>query len=361
MTSKTKVDAWSSAQLGQKLKEATPDDLQSIRQAGVLPERVSRVLAQIENDYDPNFGENIEGIDPNEYPSRAEYTEKYQKIITKWTSRVLSKAVHQGNDRLINRFIGVVESETSIDGIQVMIRFIRWVSREAGVTYLAGHMGTGKTDFGLLMLEIFHKNLSDSKRGVKVATNIKSVSENHDFVEFIDNQPDLIQWLENETGYKLFLFDEASSHASGYSGDAKNVTSQFRSMIRLIRKNDGSMTIIGHDGKDLHPTIRELADYVEKQGKKESAVFESVSDREGESKKFDITQIPQTNLYYDTKEASTWNWATDSESEKKGSEIIMGEIYVNEDNMTQKDVAEYFDVSQSKVSESARKYREAYA
>jgi hypothetical protein len=348
-TSQSEVDAWSAAQLGEKLDQASPDDLKAIRQAGILPPEVSEILATVENHYDPQFMEN-----PEEWPSRAENTEKYERILRRWTSKILSKAVHNGHDRVINRFLGIVEEETSIDGVQVMLRFIKWVSSEAGVFYLAGHMGTGKTDFGLLMLEVFHRNLEDSERGVKIATNIKSTAEHHDHVEFIDNQPGLQGWLEDGGEYKMFLFDEASSHASGYSGDASKVTRQFRSMIRLIRKNNGSMVIVGHDGKDLHPTVRELADYVEKQDKKDAAAFESVNDREGEDKKFDLSEIPETNLWYNTKEASTWEWASDGE-DGKTLEIIMGETYV-ETELNQDDVAEIFDVSQSKVSDAKTSY-----
>lgn len=347
------VEAWSSAQMRQKLEEASPDDLRAIRESGLLPEKIAGILSRVENHYDPNFR------DASDDPSRAEHTEKYQKIVRIWTSKVLSKAVHHGHDRIINNFIGVVEKETSISEVDAYLRFMNWVAREAGVTYLAGHMGKGKTDFGLLMIETFHKLFKDDDREVHIATNVRSTAEEHDHIDFVDNQPDLMEWLQENDGRKIFLFDEASSHATGYSGDASKVTKQFRSMIRLIRKHSGSMVIVGHDGKDLHPTVRELADYVEKQAKKDAAVFEAVQDREGEDLKFKITEIPQTSLYYDTKEASTWEWASEAEEgEGKSREIIMGELYVEEDDMTQDDVASYFEVSQSKVSEAAKTYRE---
>lgn len=348
-SSQNEVEAWSSAQLGQKLEESNPEDLQSIRQAGILPEKISGILSIVETDYDPDF----RGRDHQD-PRRAEHTQKYQEVVKYWTSKVLSKAVHNGHDRLINRFIRVVEQETSIDKIDSLLRFSRWVTREAGITYLVGHMGAGKTDLGLLIVEVFWKELSEaSEREVHVATNIQSTAEEHDFVDYIGSQPDLMEWLE-KSGYKIFLFDEASSHASGYSGDASKVTRQMRSMVRLIRKYDGSMVIIGHDGKDLHPTVRELADYVNKTDKKEATVFKSVEDREGADKKFDMTQIPQTSLWYDTKEASSWEWA--SEEDSTDLELIIGEIY-EKTSKTQTEIAEIFDVSQSEVSDYARKYR----
>jgi len=338
--------AWSSAQLGEMLDSASPDDLIAIRRAGILPEEISGTLAQIESDYNPD-------IQPDHMPQRAENTEKYQEIVRYWSSRVISKAIHNGHDRLINRIIGVVEQETSIDGIDVYVRFSRWVVREAGITYLTGHMGSGKTDFALLMAEVFWKELKDD-REVRIASNIKSAAEDNDMIEFIDSQPELKRWLE-KSGIKFFIFDEASSHATGYSGDSQSVTEQMRSTIRLIRKKGGSMALIGHDGKDLHPTIRELADFVEKQGKKDAGVFEGVSDREGENRKFDISQIPETSLSYDTKEASSWKWASEAE---KGHDrnMIIGEIY-EESDLTQQEIADIFGVSRSQVSEYAQSYR----
>lgn len=347
------TEAWAAAQLGQKLENSNPEDLKAIREAGILPEDVAEILAVVENKYNPGFGKNIDGVDPSEYPSLAHNCEKYRQIITRWTSKILSKAVHNGHDRIINRFLTVVEQDTDISGIQVMIRFTNWVCREAGITYLAGHMGSGKTDFALLMAEVFYEQMHDTERGANVACNIESAGANNEYIEFIDNQPDLEKWLE-QPGYSFFVFDEASSHASGYSGDAAQVTKQFRSMVRLIRKSDGSMVIIGHDGKDLHPTIRELADYVSKESKKQAAVFQSVQDREGEDLKFNISDIPATTLFYDTKEASMWNWA-----EENGTDLeeIMARTYTKT-NLTQKETSEIFEVSQSKVSEAASKYQD---
>ena len=356
---KEKVDAWSSAQLGQKLDTATPDELQTIRKAGLVPEKVAKVLAMLENNYDPDWGKNRENYDHTEDPRRAENTEKYQEILKLWITVRLTEAVRVGHDRIINRFIRVVEQDTSIEHVDSVLNFARWVTREAGITYLAGHMGAGKTDFGLTMLEIFYKEMSNADRGVKVATNIKSTAEHHDFVDFINTQPDLIDWLESDGSFKLFLFDEASSHASGYAEDSSKVTKQFRSMIRLIRKNDGNMVIIGHDGKDLHPTVRELADFVQKKDKKEAAVFKGVRNREGISKKFDVSKIPQTNLHYDTKEASTWEWATEDGENGKDMGTIRAECYdkLKDADYTQADVADLFGVTQSKISQDYNKWK----
>lgn len=362
-SSKEKVDAWTSAQLGELLDNANPDELRSIRASGLLPDQVAKVLAILENNYDPDWDNADFDYDNSEDPRHVENTEIYKEIVVYWTTQVLNKAVRVGNDRIINRFVRIVNEESKISDVHPVLRFARWVTRRASVTYLAGHMGSGKTDFALLMLEIFYKEMKESDTGVKIATNIKSTAENEENVEYISSQPELVKWLEEDDKFKMFLFDEASSHASGYSGEAHIVQKQMRSMIRLIRKHNGNMIIIGHDGKDLHPTIRELADYVEKEDKKEAAVFEAVRNREGEDQKFELEAIPKTNLYYDTKEATTWEWATDEDEDGVDYDKIIGRCYatMKDHGYTQKEVGDIFEVTQSKVSSAYQEYKSAEA
>ncbi|WP_414836639.1 hypothetical protein [Candidatus Nanohalococcus occultus] len=355
---KNEVEAWSSGWLGQELKETSDKKLGNVvRSAPYVPDMVVEVLFSWRKHYDPDFDGTPEDYD-KEDPRHVENNERFRDVRERWISKTLSEAIRQGHDRIVNSYLGIIEQETGIGPIQAMLRFANWVEREAGVTYLAGHMGSGKTDFGLLMLEVFYERYKDSDKGVNVATNIKSAANNprNPDIKFIDNQPELQRWLEGEDGYKMFLFDEASSHASGYSGDASKVTKQMRSMVRLIRKSNGSMTIIGHDGKDLHPTVRELADYVSKEAKKEAVVFEGVENREGTDKKFEVDDIPQTKWNYDTTEATDWEWAkTGENADGKPLDVIIGETYVTT-GLTQEETGEIFEVKQSKVSKCKRKY-----
>lgn len=365
MSSKKDIPVWAAAQTKEKLDNMDPDELgYLLRESTLVPDQVVETLTILKREYDPDWSEKQEDgafeetdYTPGDDPRTVEGTERWQEITARWINKSLSTAIRNGRDRMVNSFLGVVEQETSIGEIQSCVRFENWVAREAGITYLAGHMGTGKTDFGLLMGEVFYESYNMSDKEVHIATNIQSAAERRSHIKYIDNQPELQEWLDDEDGYKLFIFDEASSHATGYTGDASKVTQQFRSMIRLIRKSNGNMVIIGHDGKDLHPTVRELADYVEKEDKKEAAVFEAVEDREGKDKMFDVDKIPQTSYWYDTKEASKWEWATDNGEEGKNLDVIIGETY-EETKLNQKDVAEIFEVSQSKVSECKKAYHE---
>lgn len=361
---KKQVEAWGSAQLREQLRNKTSENAKVLREAGLLDKDVIDYLIEFQHYYEP--------VDDS-MPYRAEDTDLYQKIIKKNASKNLQSAIRNEDTNTIHHFLGVQELDVTMEGNRTYEKISRWIARETAINYLAGYMGTGKTDFAILMAEIWSYRKATKNRRLEIATNVKSLSIPEPIKEkfnirlkYINNQPELVEWLESENEedgkdvIKRFMFDEASSHASGYSKDSSKVTNQFSSMVKLVRKNNGNMDIIGHTGKDVHPDIRRLADYVEKKGKKNSAVFENVKEGEGEDKKFDISKIPKTTWSYDTKEESTWEWATDEGEEGKSLLQIACEVYIESD-MTQREVADLFDaegVSKAGISQNYMKYED---
>ena len=351
------TQAWSAAKLNEKLENATGEDLKTLKESGMLPRGVVKRLSLLEHHYDPNFGDEDD-------PYYAWETKRYKQIVKLHASQRLSTAVQNGNKSIINHFLGVVDTNTSLSHIQVYERFRNWVSREASVTYIAANMGYGKTDFALLMAEIWKSSLEGSTKNGKpvrleVASNVKSCQQ----TKSITTQPDLAEWMEDrgddeEEVFKLFVFDEASSHASGYTKDASKVQQQLSSMIKLMRKNGGNIIIIGHTGKDVHPDVRRLSDFVQKESKKEAVVFEDVREGAGNDMKFELSEIPPTSWRFDTKEESTWEWASGGAGGKDMTQIAC-EVYLamkDGKRKTQKEVAEMFDISQSKISQNYQEY-----
>ena len=162
-------------------------------------------------------------------------------------------------------------------------------------------MGSGKTDFALLLAEL-RSRVSD----VTVATNVESVVEKDEYICRFD---ELDEWVTSD-GEKLFIFDEASSHASGYGSDASEVTGKLRQLLRSFRKNRASLLIVGHTGKDVHPDVRRLAnDIIRKESKAEARIYDHVDD-DGrvEDVKMRLSGIEQTAWSYDTREMSEWHW-----------------------------------------------------
>lgn len=346
-STKKEVDAWAAAQLGEKIKQAPREQRELLAHSGMLPDDVIDAMVTYSQNYDYEWQKKHSNLSKEKIPVHPENTKWFKQTLERNLSKKINKAVTEGNDRVINRFNGIVSQETGISQIQSHLRFVNWVTRTAGITYLAGHMGSGKTDFSALMLETFYEALKDSDNGVEIATNVKSLAENHKWIKFIPSQTDLVEWLESNDAYKLFLFDEGSSHASGYSEDSSKVTQQMRSVLNLIRKNNGNMIFVGHSGKDIHPHVRRLADFVQKESKKDAIVFNDVNEAEGVNKKFKLSEIPETSLSFNTKESSTWNWADG------GQEYELLRIAYkcwNNSDMSQKETAENFpDISGTQI------------
>jgi len=168
------------------------------------------------------------------------------------------------------------------------------------IAYIFGNMGTGKTDFAILLAELWTRTVSG-----EIGTNISSLDEKDRHIERFDT---LEKWV-SESGEKLYIFDEASSYASGYGSDAGNVTKHFRSLLRTFRKNRSNLLIIGHTGKDVHPDVRRLStDIIEKSSQKEASIYNSIENGEGIDKKAELDGIEPTTWNFDTNEESRWFW-----------------------------------------------------
>ena len=274
-----------------------------------------------------------------------EDTATYDELMRAASNRRASTAIDKGNVSVLQNFVGLRESGNDASGVQLLRRLQSVVSEEAWTCYLYGKTDAGKTDLSLLFVELWRDERTD---GV-VGTNVRSVARAYDWAVFIDEYDDLLEWLETD-GYKFFLFDEASSHASGYSGQASDGRRLGR-LVNLFRKYKASLLIIGHTGKDVHADIRRKSSHlIIKDDKKTARVYEPVQDVEGEvdvQKRLHLKGIPKTTLQeYDTREASSWSW---SEPDQNRRVRLM-----SEKELTQKEIAEIEGISQTKVSRIIR-------
>lgn len=355
MTSnKAQVEAMGAAHAGEKLDNANPSDLRAIEAAGLVPPDVAEWLSIVEDVYDPDWGENIDDYDASDDPHYVQHTDWYQRVVKRHASRTLADALKNGKDRIISRFNGIIQKDNSVEGLHPVSRFLRWVTRSTPVEYVFAPMGFGKTDLSVLILEHYWKEMEAGDQEVHLATNLKSLAEKFpdEKVRYIDNFPDLKEWMNNTPGYKRFLFDEASHHAHAFGGNNNKVVAKLGTLIKFIRKNNGGMTIVGHTGKDVAPEIRELCEIIGKEDQKTAVIYEDVENREGKNEQQRFEQLPQTEWPYDTNEQSSWSWGEDEE-EAENKELWMARAYAwSQDNdiQTQKDVARLFDTSQSKVS-----------
>ncbi|QSJ05051.1 putative NTPase [Haloarcula virus Hardyhisp2] len=240
----------------------------------------------------------------------------------KSATRTATNAVQEGNISQMKFISGKQSYTNDISGIHTLIDLRNKLGKDAYIQYLFGHMGNGKTDFAILQAEISH-----IEHNTDVATNIKSLAEEREHVTYIPQYGDLLQWLadgakvksidqiaelEIDVQDKLFIFDEASSHASGYSDDAYETQKKLGTLVKKIRKVGGNLIIIGHTGKDVHPDIRRITnDCVSKSSLKTAEYYHAVNEQgNGEGHKETISGIPQTNWNgYDTNEITSWDWS----------------------------------------------------
>lgn len=284
-------------------------DHEHIRQhAGIVQDdEVEQVLNLASDAYDPLTGE---------MPASFYETEFAQKILRNHGTKLVRKAIETGNFAYLDYLTGLTNYDPDISGIQTLMWLSDWISRTASINYVGGHMGNGKTDFGFLLAQIWLFSLTvvgdKNEREVSILTNVESAAEKNQNIEAVTEQEKLeARVKEDDDEYVIMIWDEASSHASGYAGDAHYVEQQLRRMLRMIRKNNGYLVIIGHTGKDVHPDVRRLSNYVHKTSKKTATIYEEVEGGEGDDKLKDLTGIPPTDFDFDTEEESDWEWRED--------------------------------------------------
>lgn len=342
-----------------------------------------------------NFMSEVYEGDRSDMPYRFKNT-KMGRMMTKATAtRIATKAVDEGNISQMKFISGKQNYSNDISSIHTLINLRNVLGQDAYIQYLYGHMGNGKTDFAILQAELAHREL-----GYDISTNIKSLAEAHGHIQYVPKYGDLLKWLaEGESvksideiagmgdvsaENKIFIFDEASSHASGYSDDAYETQKKLGTLVKKIRKVGGSLIIIGHTGKDVHPDIRRITnDCVSKTGKKSATYYKSVEEGKGKGKKFELSGIPKTNWNeYDTLEITKWDWSdvpTDEENETKDAleqhniskerrdKEIVKAIATNQHprlepdekgNITVEALADHYDLTIGRISQIGKEYIE---
>jgi hypothetical protein len=315
---------------------------------------------------------------PEDAPAEFIETEMGKTILRTSAGRTFNIAVSQGDSARLRHFSGAPDQQADISGIAAIEELHDIVDEDVPQFYIWGQQGAGKTDFAVFLAQISCRQ----NPALSIGTNIRSLKEAH---EYVPTHGALMDWMttcsnpecdftlptsdprcpdHGRPAPKLFLFDEASSHASGRGSDGFSAASKLGPLIYKIRKYGGGYAVIGHDGKDVHPIVRELSVCVNKESKKDATFYDSVDNRQGVGEKLSLTGIPPTDWTFDTLEATSWSWDGEEEqleadalalAEEKAEEDVqeqIEEIVVNmsENGATQGEIAEVVPWSQSTVS-----------
>ena len=277
----------------------------------VSDDRTRELLSHLADHYDP-------GECDREMPARVTETRLWQSILGRSSTETLTGAVRESNGSTMSYFVGSPGSEADISGIKAIQKLRDIIGVEAPIIYIKGEPGSGKTNIALLLGQLWEREQDGE---TEIASNIRSLQRQD---RWIERYSELEQWaqqgvkelpdggttLKSDAPRRLYIFDEASSHAHGSGTEGYNAATLLGPLVKKIRKGNAGLIIIGHDGKDVAPSVRVLAKVVERyvENKKRATVYHSIRERQGVDEIVSLSGVPQTDWSYDDKEATRFIW-----------------------------------------------------
>lgn len=196
-------------------------------------------------------------------------------------SEALAYAVAEGHAPRIRHLVGSREPSADVSGLRAIGKLDDLISQTPAMFYIFGQMGAGKTMLGTLMCQRWKRHNPNGE----VASNIRTLDQ----ATWLDEWHEVENWIKEDEEIvlagkqtpKLYFLDEGSSVASGRGKQGYETAQKLGRLTYKIRKFGGSLIIIGHDGKDVSPIIRELSIAVEKTGTKSARFYQDVKNRRG--------------------------------------------------------------------------------
>lgn len=297
--------------------------------------KLSRYLSVLDTHYDPREAER-----PAEMPGQSKNLDHVRDMVRIEATEAGRKAMENGDMQTLKHHTGDQGQRADVSGIKAIDALRAQMTGPAPMFYLWAEPGAGKSNFGCLLGQLWREQ---QDADAVVASNIRTLEETDQWsVEggdvrdgWLANYGELKEWLtqdgdpmHNEQRDKLFIFDEASSNAGGSGSDGYDTKKKMGPLAYKIRKYGGSLIVIGHDGKDVHPLIRELGTAIKKDGLKEATFYEDVQNRKGVREIMSITGIPETDWRYDDKEATTWSWSSGDDGEEVDPEALTRKLAI---------------------------------
>jgi hypothetical protein len=393
MSKSTEREQWKSALEAREYvlgnRQNRPDDV--LPHTGVIGDKqIREFLTMCQIHFDPNKAD----IDVAQFKD----TKLYQMLVKRYGTETLTNAIKGDNPQVQSFFVGNPGDKSDISGMHAIDNMRTIVGKEAPIIYIWGPPGSGKTNFAILLAQMWKRYHNEN--GL-IGTNIKTLEQKDVWIEqwhklkkwLTDNITDIQgggETLEEDATNKLYIFDEASTHANASGKEGWETRSKLSPMVYKIRKAGAGLIIIGHDGKDVDPSVRTLATCIQKfkDNKKKARFFDDVKERKGfdEYSFSPLKNIPQTDWYYDDKEATSFQWTESEDDEEENASVkdekemleeaerianemldekldeLIGKMYVEtSDKVTMDLVAQTFDVSTATVSRKADDYKDEIA
>lgn len=307
-----------------------------------------------------------------EMPQKFEDTQYCKDIIAKFSTESGTQSLLGGNIGHLNFFSGLVGYERDVSGMQALMNVQQMIeSAPVFIAYVFGIMGSGKSNFALLLFEVFESVYGEDN--IYRAANITSDSVDEEIREYsrmvnlLEERRDRMQDGE-DLDEMLILIDEAAQIFTGSGADQWKAKALAK-ILKLARKSAANVILIGQDGKDIGPSLRSLCTtFVEKKSQKQAVFWRDVKDREGLDKRMKLSKIPETSLDWSTWDEGEFKFdqgdkedlPTEEELEElqtQHKQEMMAILDVSTD-MTQQEIAGIYDYESTKAVRRAKKKHE---
>lgn len=314
-----------------------------------------KVLNRIAKAYEPKSSEappSYIELDAVEYILKSQGTE------------IVQYALETGNMTLIDSLLGLINYDKDLGGVKTWAKMQSLMQDwEVLVWYFYGHMGTGKTYFARLALELWKTIYPDHR----IVTNVPMEDSEYTYkYSEIKSKLEERQGKDNATRMLVFI-DEAAQLFAGFGAGIQR-GQDMADLIKLGRKADADFFFIGQDGKDITAALRALCtSFVHKTGKKSATFYADVHDRQGIGEQLSVDNIPLPDNPPDTKNVASLEFDIDDDEEgitetefreyqkRQEQKFIAAMDFKSE--LTQKELAEIYDVDPRQIRRWKKKYK----
>lgn len=261
----------------------------------VTDERTLNHLHQCALHFDPEMHDDADHFGETEY---------CHWVVQKHVTKSSTESILRGNMSHLSYQSGIVGYETDASGFKALMKLVKAVeSQPVFLAYIFGAMGHGKTDFSALMLEVFDFVYRD--QDIITAANMKSedidmeITRYSRLVNILEERREKMQAGEDLPPF-VMIIDEAAQIFTGVGAD-QHRAKQLAKVLKLARKSNAHMLLIGQDGKDIDKALRALCTvFIHKSALTTAKMFKTLKDREGGDLMERLDGVPPTDIDFET-------------------------------------------------------------
>ncbi|MBP1986769.1 helix-turn-helix domain-containing protein [Halolamina salifodinae] len=307
--------------------------------------------------------------DDKEFLEQFEDVEKVEDldIITNTQKEYATESATQslltGRQGHLSFFSGLVGYEKDVSGMQALMQLQSFIEdTPVFIAYIYGLMGSGKTDFANLLREVFRSVHGEVRELANYQTDeAEQVTRYSEIVEELEERNERMLDGKDLAPY-LLVMDEAAQLFTG-SGSDQHKAKHLAKLLKLARKANAHVILIGQDGKDIGPSLRALCTvFVHKESQKKASLYRDVANRQGVGNIMGLSKIPKSSIEFQTYDEGDFIFdpeeddTTVEELEKEIDELqktherrMMALLTVQDNDHTQADIAELYGVSEKTV------------